>query len=111
MGGVMYGVTHVINGTTHSGKGAICSKLFVRQGFFGWPGRVKPMVCQTYGLHASRGDHEKMTKTTKATQTDANKDLSAGSAEITETTEMTKTTGIRGANHGFPKQRVLGAET
>ena len=26
--------------------------------------------------------------------------------EITETTEMTKTMGIQGANHGFPKQRV-----
>ena len=29
------------NGATHSGKGSICSKLFVRQGFCGWPGRVK----------------------------------------------------------------------
>ena len=27
-------------------------------------------------------------------------------AEITETTEMKKTTGSRGANHGVPKQRV-----
>ena len=38
MGGVMYGVTHLIIGATHSGKGSICSKLFVRQGFSGWPG-------------------------------------------------------------------------
>ena len=29
------------NGATHPGKGSICSKLFVRQGFCGWPGRVK----------------------------------------------------------------------
>ena len=29
------------NGVTHSGKGSICSKLFVRQSFCGWPGRVK----------------------------------------------------------------------
>ena len=29
------------NGATHSGKGSICSKLFVRQGFCGWSGRVK----------------------------------------------------------------------
>ena len=28
------------NGATHSGKGSICSKLFVRQGFCGWPRRV-----------------------------------------------------------------------
>ena len=30
------------NGATHSGKGSICSKLFVRQGFCGWSGHVKP---------------------------------------------------------------------
>ena len=29
--------------------------------------------------------------------------LSAGFVEITEITEMTKTTGIQGANHGFRK--------
>ena len=29
------------NGAAHSGKGSICSKLFVRQSFCGWPGRVK----------------------------------------------------------------------
>ena len=28
------------NGATRSGKGSICSKLFVRQGFCGSPGRV-----------------------------------------------------------------------
>ena len=32
--------------------------------------------------------------------------LRAGSAEITETTEMTKTPKIQRANHGFPKPRV-----
>ena len=31
--------------------------------------------------------------------------VSAGFAEITETTEMTKTTGIWAANHGFPKEK------
>ena len=30
------------SGATHAGKGCICSKLFVRQGFCGWPGRIKP---------------------------------------------------------------------
>ena len=29
------------NGATHSGKGSTCSKLFVRQGFCGWPGGPK----------------------------------------------------------------------
>ena len=29
------------NGATHSGKGSICSKLFVRQCFCGWSTRVK----------------------------------------------------------------------
>ena len=45
-----------------------------------------------------------MTKETRTTQTAANKELSAGLAEIMEFMDMTKTTGIRGANHGFPKQ-------
>ena len=31
------------NGAIHSGKGSICSKLFARQGFCGWPGRVNAM--------------------------------------------------------------------
>ena len=48
----------------------------------------------------------KTTETTKTTQTTTNKELSAGFAEITGTTERTKTTGVRGANHGLPKQRV-----
>ena len=29
------------NGATHAGKGSICSKFFVRQGFYGFPGWVK----------------------------------------------------------------------
>ena len=33
------------NGATHSGKGSICSKLFARQGFCGWLGRVN-LRCQ-----------------------------------------------------------------
>ena len=33
-------------------------------------------------------------------------ELSAGLAEITETTDMMATTGIQGANHTFLKQRV-----
>ena len=48
----------------------------------------------------------KTTRTMKTTQTATNKELSVGSVEIMETTEMTKTTGIRGANHGFPKQQA-----
>ena len=32
------------NGATHSGKGSMCSKLFVRQGFCGWPGWVKAII-------------------------------------------------------------------
>ena len=49
-----------------------------------------------------------LTRTTKKTQTATNKELSAGSAEkITATMEVTRTTGIRGANHWFPKQRAL----
>ena len=47
-----------------------------------------------------------MTKTTKTIQTATNKELSAGFAEITETTKMTKTTGIQGANQRFPKPQV-----
>ena len=39
-------------------------------------------------------------------ETATNKGLSAGIAEITETTKMTKTTGIQGASHGFPKPRA-----
>ena len=44
-------------------------------------------------------------KTTKTAQTATCKELSTGLADIMETTEMTEATGIRGANHGFPKQR------
>ena len=48
MGGVgsLHGWGHVWgppsdSGASHSGKGSICSKLFVRQGFCGWSGWVK----------------------------------------------------------------------
>ena len=47
--------------------------------------------------------HLETTKTAKTAQTATNKELSAGFAEITETTDMMKTTGIRRANHGYPK--------
>ena len=66
---------------------------------------VKPMVCMWVAFHENDGNHEN-DENDEATQTATNKELSAGFAEITETTEMTKTTGIRGANHGFPKPRV-----
>ena len=55
------------------------------------------MVCMRVAFRENDSD------TTKTTQTATNKELSAG---LTETTEMTETTGIQGANHGFPKQRV-----
>ena len=32
------------SGATHSGKGSICSKLIVRQGFCGWPGLRGPIA-------------------------------------------------------------------
>ena len=47
-----------------------------------------------------------MMKTTQTAQTATTKELSAGFTEITKTTEMTKTMGIHGANHGFPKPQV-----
>ena len=37
------------DGATHSGKGSICSKLFVRQGFCGWSGRVNPSIAPSFG--------------------------------------------------------------
>ena len=66
---------------------------------------AKPMVCVQAAFHENDGDHEN-DENAKATQTAENKEWSAGFAEITETTEMTKTTGIQGANHRFPKPRV-----
>ena len=52
-------------------------------------------------FHEKTGNHENDEDTTTT-----NIELSAGLAEITGATEMTKTTGIRGVNHGFLKQRV-----
>ena len=66
---------------------------------------AKPMVCMLVAFRENDGNHEN-DENNEATQTATNKELSAGFAEIMETTEMTKTTGIQGANHGFPKQRV-----
>ena len=75
-------------------------------------GIFKPMVCQTYGLHAGRlslktTEITKTTKMTKATQTATNKELSAEFAEITKTTEMTKTTRMQGANQRVPQTTGL----
>ena len=66
------------------------------------------MVCMRVAVHENDGSHEK-TKTMKmmkTTQAARNKELSAGFAEIIKTTEMTKSTEIQGANHGFPKPWV-----
>ena len=55
----------------------------------------------------------KTARTTKTILTATNEELSAGLAEIDATTEMMKTTGIWGANQGFPKQRfrnIIAAE-
>ena len=58
------------------------------------------MVCVRVAFHENDGNHENdEDDSDRAT----NKELSAGFAEITE---MTKTTRIQGANHGFPKPRV-----
>ena len=61
------------------------------------------MVCMRVAFHENDGNHENDVNNSKSYE----QGLSAGFAEdITETTEMTKTTEIRGANHGFPKQQV-----
>ena len=51
---------------------------------------AKPMVCVRVAFHENDGNHDK--------------EFNAGFAEVTATTKMTKTTGIQGANHGFPVQ-------
>ena len=55
------------------------------------------MVCRTSDLHAGRL-HDRKRRERRRQLTATTKKLSAGFAEITETMEMTKTTGIRGAN-------------
>ena len=60
------------------------------------------MVCVQVAFRENDGNDE----IDEDTQTATNKGLSAGIGEITETTKMTKTKGIQGANHGFPKPRV-----
>ena len=74
-------------------------------------GISKPMVCQTYGLgavafHANDGKHENDENDEDNSDSCKHWELSAGFAEITETTKMTKTTRIQCAKHGFPKPRV-----
>ena len=58
------------------------------------PSRIvsKEHRAQRYGLHVGRlsRKRQKIMKTMKTTQTATNKELSAGLAEITENTEMTK---------------------
>ena len=56
----------------------------------------KPMVCMRVAFHENDGNYD------NDENDEDNKELSAGLAEITETVEMTKTTGIQGANHGSP---------
>ena len=65
----------------------------------------KSMVCQTYclqlgGLHENDGQLRPQTRRTG---------LSAGSADITETTDMTKTTGsgVQTTGWGAPMYQVL----
>ena len=58
---------------------------------------ARPMVCMRDAFHENDDYHE-----SDEDNSDRYKqELSAGFAELTETTEMTKTTGIQGANHGF----------
>ena len=57
------------------------------------------MVCMWVDFHENDGNHDN-NENDETTQTATNKELSDAFAEITE---MTKTAGIRGANHGFPK--------
>ena len=60
-------------------------------------GYVLPNLCFTT-RRLSR-----ITKMTKTFQAATKKGLSAGLAEMAETTEMTRTTGIQGAKYRFPK--------
>ena len=62
----------------------------------------KPMVSVRVAFHENDGNHEN-DETMKTAQTATNKELTAGFAEIKETTKMTKTTQIQGANHRLPK--------
>ena len=62
------------------------------------------MVWQTYGLHAGGLSRTRRKSRKRRTQTATNKGLSAGLTEITETTEIIKTMGIR---TGSPKNGVF----
>ena len=66
----------------------------------------KPMVCVRVAFHENDGNHEN-----DENDKDNSDHYKQGvecriRKEITETTKMTKTTGIQGANHKFPKRRV-----
>ena len=56
-----------------------------------------PMVCKRVAFHKNDGNHENYEENSHSYK----KEFSAGLVEITETTEMTKTQGIWGANHGL----------
>ena len=63
------------------------------------------MVLMRVAFHENDRNHENNENDEDKSDSYIYKELSAGLAEITETTEMTKTIGIRGANHGLPKQQ------
>ena len=66
------------------------------------------MVCMWVAFHENDGDQENNKSDEGQLRRLQLKELSAGLAEISEITEMTKTAGIQGAKkHGFPKQQVL----
>ena len=66
----------------------------------------QPMVGMPVALRENDRNHEN-DKTTKTTQTATNKEVSAGLAEITETAQMTKTTGIWGCKPRAPQTTGL----
>ena len=69
-------------------------------------GISKPMVCQTYGLHAGRlsrneGNQENI-KNNEDNSDSCKQGVECWISGNHGTTEMMRTTGIRGANHRFP---------
>ena len=65
--------------------------------------KPKLMVCMRAAFHKKNDRNHENDETTNTTQTATNKEFSAGLAEITPTTEMTKPRGAWGAKHRFPK--------
>ena len=64
---------------------------------------LAPMVCSWFACGSPFTKTTEITRMTKTTRIATVKELSVGLAEAME---MTKTTEIRVAKHGFPKQRV-----